>query len=110
MNEINETFPDNKVETRVPVNEYQQVENDFRNPESIGRTCPSFCLVEEVHHPVDPEDPVEPQYDGAGDLLVAAGAEQKVSKVRGEDAEKVQDVGGVPQGKVHLILYCNLMG
>ena len=75
----------------------QQVEDDLGDPEGIRRSGSGLRLAEEVHHPVDPEDPVEPHYDRAGDLLEAAGTEQKIGEVRREDTEEVEDVGGILQ-------------
>ena len=44
----------NKVETWIPVDQDQQVQNNFQNSEGIGITRSCLCLVKELEHSVNP--------------------------------------------------------
>ena len=88
---------DNEIKAGIPVNEDQEVKNNFGNSESIRRSGSCFCFAEELHHSASPEDPIESDRHRAGNLLGAAGTEEKIRKICGEDAEQIQYDRGVFQ-------------
>ena len=40
------------------------------SPKSVWESCPGLCFIKEFEHSVDPEQPVDPDDDGAGYPLV----------------------------------------
>ena len=88
---------DDEIQTGVPVNQYQEVKNNFGNSESIRRSGSCFCFTEELHHPVRSENPIESDHHRTGDLLVAAGTQEKIRKICGKNAQQIQNDCGVFQ-------------
>ena len=82
---------DNEIKAGVPVYEYQEVQNNFGNSKSIRRSGSCFCFTEELHHSASPEDPIESDHYRTGNLLGAAGTEEKIRKICGENAQQIQD-------------------
>ena len=90
---------DSEVEAGVPVDQHQDVEHDLQDAECIGEVGAGLGLVEELEHPLDLGDPVEPHDHVAGDLVVALPGEQEVEEVRGQDADQVLlEPHGLPVG------------
>ena len=59
---------DGKENTGVPVNEDEDIEDHFGDPESIREVGPRLSLVEELKHSVDSRHPVQSEDDRAGHL------------------------------------------
>ena len=90
---------DCEVEAGVPVDQHQDVEHDLQDAEGVGEVGAGLGLVEELEHPLDLGDPVEPHDHVAGDLVVALPGEQEVEEVRGQDADQILlEPHGLPVG------------
>ena len=77
-------------EAGVPVDEHQNVEDDFGDSEGVGEVGPGLRLVKELDHAVDAKDSVQSDDDRTGHGLVARGREEEIGEIRGQNADGVQ--------------------
>ena len=80
---------DGEEDTSVPVDQDDNLDDNFGYPESIWKVCPGLGLVEELEHPVNPRNPVQSEDDWAGNLFRAFALEEEVGKVCRQDADDV---------------------
>ena len=80
---------DGEEDTSVPVDQDDNLDDNFGYPESIWKVCPGLGLVEELEHPVNPGNPVQSEDDRARDLLRAFALEEEIGKVCRQDADDV---------------------